>query len=898
MRYTLFFSLIFSFNAMPYAQTNAPEVAVTVDNLFLEARFQEAIALLENSPVEVSKSLILQNKKAEALIRLGKLTEAEKILADINLKLLIQPDHFLKAVTETNLGSLQLNQGRNDLAEESLEDALIQFNSSGKPRSLEAAQALVNLGLVYMSQGKYAQAEAQLLMALSLRQNQLEETHELIAATYNDLGLVYSQTDKDKALDYFENAQRIYLKIHGKEHSKIAIANINIGIIYRDLKLYGDAVNNFETALKIWNTVYTEPHPSKALALFNLGQTYSNMNDHKAAMAYYEQSFKIYESTYGLKHPEAAYVLNAIGNLYLADGRFDDALQTYQKAIQANVQGFNNSDPKSNPTLTNYYHGTRLLHSLMFKAQAWEARYLQKSLKFKDLGQALNALAKCDSLIDALRQHSSNESDKLSLGVIADEVYSTGVRVAYEAGVNAVVKKTYFNKAFYFAEKSKSAVLLESISDANAKSFAGIPDSLLEEEKNLKSAITLTAQKLAQKPTPQDEQSLRQSYFLLNKNYEAFIKKLEDQFPEYFNLKYNSQSPSVEQLQAMLSDKAAVVSYFIDGKKNHLYVFLVRKGGQTISHRILPKDFDKYITGLRNGLYFSEVKTFRRSAYELGKVLIPKIPSKIKELIILPSGRLGIIPFETLLSRNAEKLNDYHDMPYLLKRFSVRYEFSAGLIIQKGKQTNARESPSILLCAPVTFPQNNTLQDLPGTELEVAEIANLFSAKNLSSKVFTNQQADEILIKTANLKGYNLLHFATHGVVDEVNPELSRIFFQSHSQTEDGNLFAGEIYNLQLNANLVTLSACQTGLGKILKGEGVIGLSRALVYAGAKNIVVSFWSVADESTSLFMKEFYGNLLSDPKSDYSGNLRHAKLNLLKTEKYAAPFFWAPFILIGY
>jgi CHAT domain-containing protein len=135
-------------------------------------------------------------------------------------------------------------------------------------------------------------------------------------------------------------------------------------------------------------------------------------------------------------------------------------------------------------------------------------------------------------------------------------------------------------------------------------------------------------------------------------------------------------------------------------------------------------------------------------------------------------------------------------------------------------------------------------------------------------------------------------------VVDEKNPELSRIFLQSGNSNEDGNLYSGEIYNLQLNANLVTLSACQTGLGKISKGEGVIGLSRALVYAGAKNIIVSFWSVADESTSELMQNFYKELLNKNNGNYTASLRNAKLSLIASEKYAAPYYWAPFILIGF
>ncbi|MEX1238270.1 MAG: CHAT domain-containing tetratricopeptide repeat protein [Cyclobacteriaceae bacterium] len=894
--YLICFLIVLKLTSPVFGQQREAELVQAVDNLLLNSQFTEALALLEKESPETS-SVLLQNKKAEALTRNGNLEEAETLLRSVLARTELQRDDYLEAITKSNLGFLQLNQGRNDLAEGSLQASIRQFEEARKAESPETAQAFSYLGLVYMSQGKYAQAQEQLHRALSLRQAG-KSSNELIAATYNDLGLVYSQTDKDKALDYFEQAGKMYVNLYGNEHPKNAIANINTGIVYRDLELYGDAVNNFETALRIWNAVYSRPHPAKAIALYNLGQTYVKLGDRKSAMAFYERARKMYEDCYGAKHPEVASVLNAIGNLQLADSDFTGALNTYQQALQANVPSFNNNDLKANPALKDYYHGTRLLHTLLFKAQAFESKYLGKSLKFSDLNEALNILTRCDSLIDQLRQHSTNESDKLLLGAMANEVYMDGVRIAYEASLNSLQKESFLRKTFYFAEKSKGAVLLESISESNAKSFAGIPVELLEEENNLKSALTLTAQKLAQKPVPEEEKILGGNSFALKRSYDAFIQKLEDQFPAYFNLKFNSAAPSIEQLQEMLNSKTALLSYFIDEKNSQLYIFLIQDDHFKVLLRPWSAEIDKYMTGLRNGLYFNEVQTFKQSAFALGHTLIPKIPSGISELVILPTGRLGLIPFETLLTRDAEKISDYGSMPFMLKRFSIRYEFSAGLILQKSKKTKPLSSPSIFLCAPVSFSQNPVLADLPGTAREVQEISKLFREKNLTSAAYTHLQADEKQIKSGKLENYNYLHFATHGIVDESNPELSRIFLQSDGNVEDGSLYAGEIYNLHLNADLVTLSACQTGLGKIQKGEGVIGLSRALVYAGSRNIVVSFWNVADESTAILMKDFYQNVLRSPGSPYTTALHDAKLKMLETEPYSAPFYWAPFVLIGF
>ncbi|HEY3403924.1 MAG TPA: CHAT domain-containing tetratricopeptide repeat protein [Ohtaekwangia sp.] len=891
MRITLLLSFLFVYSSITWAQQ--------VEDLLLDARYNEAITRIDSELPKASpeKKIFLETQKAEALIRMGSFADAEKLLADIQSRTISSP--FQRASVQTTYGLLYLNQGRNDLSLEILQKALGNFEAAGKSESLEAAQALSHLGNLYRSTGQYMQAEEQLSMALTVRQKQLKENSELIAASYNDLGLVYSMIDNDKALEYYEKAQVIYNKLHGKEHPKVAIAYTNIGFIYSKLELYGDAINNFESALAIWEKVYPQQaHPTKAIALFNLGNIYTKTGNTPAATGYFDLALKMYEDSYGKKHPDVARTLNAIGNLSVAAGNFDVALNQYQRALQANVTDFESEDIHVNPRPRNFYDGHVMLYSMLYKAEAFEARHFNKTLKFSDLESALQTLQTCDTLIDKLRQQITNESDKIMLGAIANEVYADGVRIAFEAEQVAFKKKPYAELAFYFAEKSKSAVLLEAISDANAKSFAGIPNELLEEEKNLKSAIALCAQKLAQKPSGDEEKYLRETSFNLNRSYEAFTKKLENQFPEYFNLKFNASAPSIRQLQTRLDTKTAILSYFIDEKNSRLYVFQITGKQFKITPHTLPKEFDRYITGMRNSIFFNEVKTYRMTAGKLSALLIPKTPKAITNLVILPTGRLSIIPFESLFTTDPAEENSYQQLPYVVKKYSVRYEFSAALILQKEKSKTVAANQGIFLCAPVTFPEKDNLNDLPGSESEVKNISQLFTAKNLNSGVFLGAKADEKLIKSDNLKNYCYLHFATHGVVDESNPELSRIFLQSDADSEDGNLFAGEIYNLELHASLVTLSACQTGLGKISKGEGVIGLSRALVYAGAQSLIVSFWSVADESTASLMTDFYKELLHHETAGFGENLKQAKLNLIASEKYAAPYYWAPFVLIGF
>lgn len=823
----------------------------------------------------------------DSLIRSGKFVEAEAALKKINGD---------EALIKSHYGLLYMAQTRYDLAIENLQTAIDLFEKDNNATSLEAAEALVHLGNIYRSMGKYTQAEEQLNHALLIREEKLPANHELIAAIYNDLGLVYIELDRDKSIEYYEKALETYRKLHGEDDPKIAIGNTNLGIVYAKEKLYGDAINYFETALKIWEKVYSKPHANKALVLMNLGNTYSYMGNKKAALEYYEKSLTMYEAALGKKHPEVAYALTLIGNEKVGQKKFDEGLELYQQALSANIPNFNESNASVTPPIKEFYNGTQLLYSLSYKAQALEKKYFGETLKHADLLLALTTLQACDSLIDLLRQGATNESDKIALGVIANAVYGDGVRIAYTlSDVSFRDRKLYRELSFYFAEKSKSAVLQEAISDTNAKSFANIPGDLLEEEKNLKAAIALIAQKLAQKPEPEEEKYLRETIFSLNRAYQDFTKRLENQYPEYFNLKYNSAAPSIAQLQHALGEKTALISYFIDETNSRLYTFVLSKKRFSIETKALMPEYDKYITGLRNSLFFQEINTFKISAQELYKLLIPeKIPGYVDDLVIVPTGRMGVLPFETLLSK-VSRDEDFKTLPYLLHTYSIRYEFSAGLALQKKQESKAISSA--LFCAPVTFPDKDGLSDLPGTESEVNTIASLFKQKNITSSVYLNSKANETNIKSESLKDFSLVHFATHGVVDENSPELSRIFLQTETGAEDGNLFAGEIYNLQFNANLVALSACQTGLGKISKGEGVIGLSRALVYAGARNIIVSFWSVADQSTAQLMTDFYKQLLENPSVNYSRDLRKAKLSLLKGN-YSAPYYWAPFILIGF
>ncbi len=790
-----------------------------------------------------------------------------------------------KYTCNATIGQIYLRLGRNDLAEEYFKKSL-----ATAPNQSEAqAEAYNSLGIVNWNLGNNEIASQMITQGLEIRKKLYGNNHELVAASYNDLGLVTSSYNIDQALDYYENAYTIYKGVFGEHHEKSIQSLINAGIAYRGLTFYGDATVNFDKALLGWQKLYPQGHPNEAFILTNIGLTKQLTNDLTGAKNYFEKALVKYLAFYGNKHPEVANTYNLIGSIYNRQGEFDLALSYYQKAILANSKQFKNEDLEFNPTADDYINANILLSSLYYKSKAFSDLHFNKTLKFNDLKLSLATLQVCDTLIDNIRQLRTNESDKIALGSIAATIYETGVELSKAMGDVAVKKDEYYQNSFYFAEKSKSAVLLEAISDAKAKAFVGLEPAELEKEQILKTSMAFYENQLNTDPPKEEITRYNTALLDLKNQYTAFVKNLESKYPEYYNLKYNSSIPSIAELQGQLSDNQVILSYYLTDLSKRVYIYEITKSKFRIYNNPQTENFERYLNGFKNSIYYKDKDIYLLTATELHTTLIPKkLDKNITDLIIIPSGRLGTIPFEALLTAKVKSTDGYEMMPFLIKNYNISYYYASALIKPKNETIDMHKNA--FLCAPVNFA---SLDNLPGTQKEVNQLASILDRQGFVSKIKLNEEATELTVKNQNFDGYKYIHLATHGVVDEQNPANSKIYL-NQGQQEDGNLFSGEIYNLKLNADLITLSACETGLGKLSKGEGVIGLSRALLYAGASNLVVSLWKVSDDSTSDLMIEFYNSLA---QKGYSQSLSAAKVKLINDQDYAQPYYWAPFILIG-
>ncbi|MCK4890841.1 MAG: CHAT domain-containing protein, partial [Candidatus Aminicenantes bacterium] len=272
---------------------------------------------------------------------------------------------------------------------------------------------------------------------------------------------------------------------------------------------------------------------------------------------------------------------------------------------------------------------------------------------------------------------------------------------------------------------------------------------------------------------------------------------------------------------------------------------------------------------------------------------------------IIPDSELFLIPFEALIPGSGEAIS-FSDLNFMVRKHSFAYHYS---IVLRNSRTNGGSpgNRNFLGFAPVFKwktkalfePVLKKLPSLPGTAEEVRSIMEIFNSKGIGSLGYFYGDATESRFKkTIKEQEFGFIHIATHTVNNLENPVLSGLIFAGDIESdeeEDGVLFSKEIYNLKLRTSLLVLSSCESGAGKLVKGEGVLALNRGFFFSGAQNIIFSLWTVEDRSTSMLMVELYRNILEG--KTFQNSLREAKLTLISDPYTAFPKYWSSFILFG-
>ncbi len=811
-----------------------------------------------------------------------------------------------------------------------------------------------NLSIAYESLGDYDNADKEIDKALEISHKYNGELHPETAVFLSGKGnICYRRGQNDLALEYFSKAQHIEQKLYGEMHKKIADELNNIGLVYKEKEDYDNALISFKDAYEIQKKVLGDTNPEIAMTCNNIASVLDKQGKPESALAYYQEAIKIKSVYFGENHSELAAYYNNIGisyaarnmiaealenyrksasiyeknngerysgliatynniaDLYRKQNNYDSALWYIQKSLAANVKTFVIDTLKldQNPPIANCTDINKLLQTLQNKAKTYNALYIRDSLAIY-AENAFNSYLSCDSTVTLARRYAEKQSDKIALANKTKTIYEDAVVAA--AGISYLAdkdrkKREYELQAFLFSEKNKASVLADAVSAADAKQFAGIPEEILGMERQLKISIAAAEQKIAESSDRAEIERIENQLFDLNIQLREMNKRLESEYPKYYESKYKTTTIDVSEIQKTLDKNTALRSYFIG--REMLLIFTLTSEKLLLTSAEKPAEFELMVKTYLKLCHSGAPRDFpvlAEKSAELYKLLFPKDDLQgISKLIIIPDGILGMLPFENLFTETYHgDIMQFTEYPFLIKQKQISYFFSSALYLKaSNNETRKHNEVEILAIAPVFSDISNRkvngvdVVELPGTETEVNQICALFAAQSGKTEMMMRNEALESTFKTKKLSDYRILHIATHGVVNTEYPELSGILLYPETQTADGILYSGEIYNLKLDTDLTVLSACETGVGKVSKSEGIIGLSRALLYAGSRNVIVSSWVVSDNSTSQLMVDFYSNILTHGMS-YSDALHTAKLKMISAGgNNAHPFFWSPFILIG-
>lgn len=807
---------------------------------------------------------------------------------------------------------------------------------------------------------------------LKLRREKFGEEHAEVAATLNNLGLVYfAKGEMSQAQLFYEQSLAIKEKLQGPNHPSSATTHLNLGRIHTVLGNLGKAIDHLETCHKIRTDHLHPDHPEIAASAYVLGMALIEKGELHRAQSLLELASEIQIEAMGEENPHRAHTLWELGKTKTLTGKGTEALELFTRSLAIMKDHYGEHDYHVAESLNHlawyFWKEERLELALDYMNQALDvlqyqpggprisASIIDETLirclqgraviglsayhahrNWQELTSALAAIDDAVTVIAQKRMGFLSQKSKLSLNRRYHRLLTMAVHASLEL-YRQSGEGEFLERAFSYSEKSKMAVLLDTVHESRAQSFAGIPRELLTRERELKSRIYQYDTRLAQlieTQTPEidaTQKNLIQAYEAL----ETFTGRLQTEYPSYYRLKYSGRDFGTLSLQNLVThEKLALVAYHLG--HGLLTIFSITKKGarveqvsletgeppdQNLGSRLpvpdwlardsqTPTSLILDIEKLRNSMVFSRRDVLQFYARKLFRTLMRPIYSELKgkSLVIVPDAQFGYLPFEVLLTGEVPEETGSWNLPYLLKDHTISYLYSTQLNpepLNQGRVINPRNGVAF---APVFQtggePARAARRDgvvswwedvrpLPYTEQEVKMVARLFRQRGIPFQVFTHQAANESTLKDF-LGEADLIHIATHGLFDLQQSRSNRLLLAKPlGGKEDGLLYLNELYARKMKARLVVLSSCDSGLGAITSGEGILGFCRGLFYAGAKSVVVSYWQVSDQSTTELMAHFYGQLLAGRSPAEALSLG----KLTQIEQNTPPYFWAPFVLIG-
>ena len=797
------------------------------------------------------------------------------------------PDFELKCLRQMGLTYWQM--GRLNLFLESNKKGLEISNRIN--HKIEKGRCLSNIGVYYQKQNEYSLALYYYENALSNIKAIDDQPTE--AECLSNIGVLYRDLGNlTKAQQYLSSALELDKKVG--DIDSISKDMNNIGSVYLRRGIDGQNTHDLLQALEVFRSCLSlrgiEKTSSliKFMALNNIGIIQSELKNYPKARDNFYSAMKIVEKD---NYPnEICQIINNIASSFVYENKIDDAIEYYGKALEIG----------SKHLLENI-----LMESCLGLGQCYEIK-----------GEYSSSISFYKRSIEAMENVWDRiPSEFLKIGFARNKMH------AYHRIIKILVSlhsanpnMTSIEEIFNFVERAKARAFLENIKetweDGNRRTNANFN----EQQKEISKNISLLYRKLVSFSLPVE--SKRQIIDELEREEENFIRLLSETKAEARNksLKNIKENCSISKIQnQIIDDRTVILEYFIEEEESYL-IIITRK---TAKLCILAgrDDLEKSLRAYIKLLSFpsNDNRVGVEAAKRIGKELIPLekggFLKDAKALIIIPDGILYYLPFETLRGSVG------HGSGYLVEKLVISYCPSASslFVLKQQIKSNVRQMALLAVGGPnygmLPISKNEiTKRDvlsqfyneqgfrfssLPYSKKEVLEIGKLFDKSERT--ILVGEKASEEAVKKLPLIEYRIIHFACHGFLDERIPFRSALVLSLNAQQEeDGYLQMREIYGLTINADLVVLSACQTGNGILERAEGPMGLVRPFFYAGARSVIASLWSINDKTTVFFMKEFYRNLV---KGYTAGKALQLTKKWMLNSAWSHPFYWAGFILNG-
>ena len=770
---------------------------------------------------------------------------------------------------------------------------------------LGIGNALVGLGDVYSAQGDYMRAADNYQQVLTLAENL--KSKEGIAAVSVKMGNIhYAQGNYPLAMEYYLRSLRSYEELGSK--IEIAYPLLSIGNAFFSQGDYRSALEYYGKSLKIYEAIFDKA--GTAYLLGRIAEVQAAQGKLAEAFGGYEKSLKLQEEL-GNK-AMAAYALNNSGKVRYAEGNFREAVSLSTRAVAL-------ARDANNPEI--------LWQTLTTKGRALYA--------LKDREAAGGSFADAIAIIEQLRQK--------VVGDEQDQQLSFENRtVPYHAMIDLLIERRDWAGAFAYAERAKGRVLLDVIQSGRENINRAMTAGEREQERVRNESITglnsqLRRESLRSSPDRQRVQLLESDLKNARLEYEAFQTRLFASHPELKIQRGQSTTLDLAGVKDVLTDSStAVLEYVVTGEKVYLFVITRSEAGadgnslalKVYPIDISPKDLASRITKLREKISGNALG-FREPSRELYDLLLKPAQTQLAEktnVCVIPDGPLWELPFQALISSENKYVIEEHSIYYapslsvlreMKKRASQGPPIIAAQQANLGRATTSKGAPNpsagprmllafgnpelneTMVSRAKSINRDESLGPLPEAEREVKSLTQFYLPS--LSKILVGADAREETFK-AEAGNFRVLHFATHGTLDDSNPMYSRLVLANTSEGEDGFLEAREIIKLNLHADLVVLSACQTARGRVAQGEGLIGMTWAFFVAGSPTTVASQWKVDSASTTQLMTNFHQLLTApdsktEPQMSKAEALRRAALKLLADERYRHPFYWAGFVMMG-